>query len=113
MKVDELTPRPTGRVTFKLESFRKVPPNSGCYVLSTYDEDILYIGLSDNLFARFQQHLENPEKTSTTKEGRAVWFHYMKYGADNLPKLERTWLNHYAAMHGRLPILNKVSSPLG
>jgi hypothetical protein len=26
--------------------------------------------------------------------------------------LERTWLNQYESIHGELPILNKVSSPI-
>lgn len=112
MKIDELSPQPTDKVHFRLSSFKSVPKETGCYVLTTFDEEILYIGLSDNLFNRFQQHLGNLEKTNPTKEGKAVWFFFTIYNPKNLPKLERTWINHFSARHGRLPILNKVNSPV-
>lgn len=112
MKVDKLTPLPTNKVHFKLVSFKSVPKDSGCYMLTTFDNDILYIGLSDNLFERFKQHLNNPEKTNPTKDGKAVWFYFTTYNPDNLPKLERTWINQFVSNHGQLPILNKVNSPV-
>jgi predicted GIY-YIG superfamily endonuclease len=86
---------------------------AGCYVLATFDDDILYIGLTDSFFNRFQQHLDNPEKANTTQIGKAVWFYHFLYDINNLPKLERTWLNQYESVHGELPILNKISSPVG
>ncbi len=112
MKIEELIPLPKDKVLFKLASFKSVPIKEGCYVLTTFDNDILYIGLSDNLFDRFQQHLNNPEKINSTKEGKAIWFYFTTYDPKNLPKLERTWLNDFVTVHGRLPILNKVSSPV-
>jgi excinuclease UvrABC nuclease subunit len=72
MKVEELTPLPKNKVRFTLSAFKTVPKETGCYVLATVDNNILYIGLSDNLFERFQQHLGNPLKTNPTKEGRAI-----------------------------------------
>lgn len=113
MKVEELIPLPRDKVPFKLSYFKSVPKESGCYILTTFDNDILYIGLTDNLFGRFQQHLDNPEKTNPTKEGKTFWFYYLKYNSENLQKLERTWLNQFDNIHGRLPILNKVNSPIG
>jgi len=113
MKIEELNPCPKDRVYFKLSSFKSVPKVEGCYVLTTFENDILYIGLSDNLFVRFQQHLDNPEKTTPTKEGKAVWFYFMLYNQIKLEQLERTWLNHFSNKHGRRPILNKVDSPIG
>lgn len=112
MKIEELSPQPKDKVQFQLSSFKLVPQKTGCYVLTTFEGDILYIGLTDNLFNRFQQHLNNPEKTNPTKEGKAIWFYFTFYDAKNLPKLERTWINHYVAANGRLPILNKVNSPV-
>lgn len=112
MKVDELIPIPEVKVQFKLSSFKFVPKGRGCYVLTTFDNDILYIGLSDSLFDRFQQHLANPEKINPTKEGKAIWFYYTIYDPKNLPKLERTWINQFVAIHSRLPILNKLNSPI-
>ncbi len=112
MKIEELIPLPKDKVHFKLASFKFVPKKEGYYVLTTFDNDILYIGLSDNLFDRFQQHLGNPEKTNPTKEGKAIWFYFTTYDPKNLPKLERSWINQFDTKHGRKPILNKVSSPI-
>jgi excinuclease UvrABC nuclease subunit len=112
MKLDNLIPLPIDKVHFKLASFKSVPKQTGCYVLTTFDNHILYIGLSDNLYDRFQQHLDNPEKTNPTEEGKAIWFYFTIYDATNLPRLERTWINQFVAVHGRLPILNKVNSPI-
>jgi len=112
MKVGELIPQPKERVTFKFSSFKLVPPKTGCYVITNFDNDILYIGLSDNLFNRFQQHLGNPEKTNPTRYGKTIWFYFLVYSPINLPKLERTWLNQFESIHGELPVLNKFNSPI-
>ncbi len=112
MKLEKLIPLPQSKVHFKLSSFKKVPKEKGCYILATFEKDILYIGLSENLNDRFQAHLANPEKTNPTIEGKAIWFYFSAYDPKNLPKLERTWINQFVAVHGRLPILNKVNSPM-
>lgn len=112
MKIDELIPKPDDKVQFKLASFKIVPQEKGCYILTTFDDDILYVGLATNLNSRFQQHLDNPEKTNPTSEGKAIWFYFSTFDPKNLPKLERTWLNQFTNRHGRLPILNKINSPI-
>ena len=112
MRIEQLLPKPESKIQFKLSSFKNVPKVPGCYIFTTIENDILYIGLSENLNSRFQQHLDNPEKTMPTVNGKAVWFYYMEYDNMNLPKLERTWLNQFQALHGEFPILNKVSSPI-
>lgn len=112
MKVEQLNPRPNRRADFSLAAFKMVPKISGCYVLTTYDGVILYIGLATNLNVRFLQHLDNPEKTNPTADGKAVGFYYLEYDAGNLPKLERTWLNQVLNIRGQHPILNKMSSPI-
>lgn len=113
MKIYHLIPTPTNKFQFKLSFIKYVPGNSGCYVLTTFEGDILYVGLATNLNHRFRQHLENSEKTNPTKEGKAIWFYFAVFDSKNLPKLERTWLNQYLNEHGTLPILNKISSPIG
>lgn len=113
MKISDIVPSPSLRVQFKLLYYKQVPSVEGCYILTTFELDILYIGLSENLSIRFMQHLDNEQKTKPTKLGKATWFYYLPYSKMNLPKLERTWLNQYVTNHGELPILNKVSSPLG
>lgn len=112
MKLDELIPVPTDKVLFKRSSFKFVPRVDGCYVLTTFDNEILYIGLSNDLHERFLQHLDNPDKTKPTTDGKAIWFYFTTYDKKNLPKLERTWINSYVSRHGRLPIMNKVNSPV-
>jgi len=112
MKVEELSPPIEKKVHFKLASFKSIPKEAGCYALTTFDTDILYIGYSENLNDRFKQHLDNPEKTNPTEEGKAIWFYFTIYDSNKLPKLERTWINHFVAKHGRLPIMNKVNSPV-
>ena len=112
MNVSELNPEPTSKALFKLSSFKQVPKIGGCYVLTTFEGLILYIGLASNLYIRFQQHLDNPEKTDATGDGRAFWIFFTHYDEGNLNRLERTWLNHYVSHHGCLPILNKINSPV-
>jgi len=112
MNIEQLLPKPDNKVPFKFSYFKNVPKNSGGYVLTTFENDILYIGLSENLFNRFQQHIDNVEKTKVTNNGKAVWFYYYEYDSNNLPKLERTWINQFISIHGELPILNKISSPI-
>jgi excinuclease UvrABC nuclease subunit len=112
MKIDELKPLPTEKVQFKLVEYKSVPKVDGCYVLTTFDNHILYIGLSNNLHERFKQHLANPEKTKPTKDGKAIWFYFISYDKKNLPQLERSWLNQYNLVHGKRPVLNKVDSPI-
>jgi excinuclease UvrABC nuclease subunit len=112
MKIEQLSPKPNNEVNFKLSSYKIVPKIPGCYILVTFEYDILYIGQTKNLYNRFQQHLDDPHKTQLTIIGKAVRFFYMEYDMNNLPKLERTWLNQYVSTHGELPILNKVYSPV-
>ena len=112
MKVEELIPQPKEKVQFKLSFYKYVPKVAGCYIITTYDNDILYIGLSEKLYDRFQQHLNNPQKINPTEAGKGIWFYFEPYDHQNLQKLERTWINQFVAIHGRLPILNKVNSPI-
>jgi len=112
MIVHDLYPKPLAKAQFKLLYYKEVPKYAGCYVLTTFDDEIIYIGLAVNLYNRFKQHLDNPEKVSPNTFGKAVWFYYQAYDSSNLPKLERSWLNQYLNIHGKLPSLNKVFSPI-
>lgn len=112
MRINELKPTPIEKVHFNLALFKSVPHEKGCYILATFDNDILYIGLATDFNIRFIQHLDDPKKTKPTKDGKAFWFYYLTYNPKNLEKLERTWLNQFRNIHGQLPILNKISSPV-
>jgi hypothetical protein len=112
VKVDDLIPLPGHKIRFSLADYKLVPKGSGCYVLSTFDNQILYIGMATEFMSRFAKHLDTPEKVQPTADGKAIWFHYLEYPTLQIAQLERTWLNQFANNHGRRPILNKVDSPV-
>lgn len=96
--------------TFKRYRERFVPENPGCYVLTTFSKVILYIGLTANLRARMNNHLDSEVKTGETTLGRAVLFFWIE--SDDTNKIERTWMNTHIQREGRLPILNSMYSPV-
>lgn len=110
MKLSSLIPAPTKCEPFRRSRERFIPASSGCYVLTTFDQTVLYIGLSINLRRRMNEHLDNEEKTALTKQGRAVLFYWME--SEDTNKIERTWLNIHIQHEGVIPILNKVFSPV-
>lgn len=112
MNVTKLVPQPVERLQFHLRAKKYVPAQSGCYVLTTFDGFVLYVGLATSLASRFVQHCETKEKCEPTSDGRAFWFHFLEVEAKELNRVERTWLNQFSAVHGRRPILNKVDSPM-
>lgn len=112
MNVANLHPPPQEKVLFQLSVYRQVPEDSGCYVLTSSEGRILYIGQSKNLRRRFEEHLDKPAKTQATPQGRAVWFHWLLYEELRLNALERGWLNEHASVEGVLPILNDASPPV-
>lgn len=109
MNVIDLVPQPIKKEAFMRSRERFVPATAGCYVLTTIDGLVLYIGLAENLRRRMGQHLNNPQKTEPTKRGRAVLFHWFESG--DTQKIERTWLNIHIQHEGMLPELNSVYSP--
>ena len=110
MKIEDLKPSPNRRENFLRKRQRFIPDKSGCYVLTTFQDDILYVGLTNDLRQRFGKHLDDPQKTSKTENGRAFFFHWLE--CDELNKVERTWLNDCVLTDGALPILNKINSPI-
>jgi len=110
MTIDKLAPLPTSRENFKRNCVKFVTEKSGCYVLTTFGNLVLYLGQAVNIRSRMIDHLDTPEKTAETQFGRAVFFYWLEY--EDIGKLERTWLNIHVEHEGRYPILNKVYSPL-
>ena len=115
MKITQLQPTPNCRVSFRRSEHQKVSTAPGCYVLTTFQDDILYIGQADRtdkcLNQRFLEHLDNPEKTLPTAEGKAIWFYFLEYESNRIGVLENTWLQTFETTEGHLPILNKIRSP--
>jgi hypothetical protein len=109
MNISELNPSPTHREPFEWSKERFVPETPGCYVLTTFEGAILYIGLTDNLRRRMNAHLDSPQKSGLTKNGRAIFFHWLE--TPDTYKVERTWLNTHSYTEGSLPLLNRMNSP--
>ena len=109
MNISELVPQPTHRDSFRRNRERFIPDTTGCYVLTTFSQVVLYIGLAKNLRRRMNDHLDNDQKRSETKLGRAVYFHWIEASDPN--KIERTWMNIHIQHEGMLPTLNSIFSP--
>ena len=112
MTVTQLTPNPVERVMFTLRSVKLLPPSSGCYVLTNFQTEILYVGITVDLVQRFKQHRETEEKRRPTVLGRAHWFYFLTTGEGEINAIERAWQNQYSSVHGILPVLNKIDSPV-
>ena len=110
MTIGELVPQPAKWESFLRNRCRFVPETSGCYVLTTFQKEVLYLGLATNLRSRMNDHLDSPEKTSPTEKGRAVLFHWVE--TNDLNTVERTWMNIHLQHEGTLPPLNKAYSPV-
>jgi len=112
MKVEQLIPEVSHKVHFSLKDKKLVPSSAGCYVLTTFDGIVLYVGLTKNLKVRFTQHRDANEKCLPTSHGFAFWFHYLESSENEIYRIERTWQNQHVSEHGTLPILNKIDSPV-
>lgn len=110
MKLGVLVPLPIEHETFKRHRERFIPERSGCYVLTTFSHDVLYVGLSKNLRTRMSNHLDSAKKTSPTHLGLATYFYWIE--SQDIEKIERTWMNIHIQNEGRLPPLNSAYSPV-
>lgn len=112
MNVNQLVPRPSKRDSFHRRRCRFVPESPACYVLTTFTNVVLYIGLTVNLRRRINEHLDSPEKTTETRFGRAVFFYWFETSDIRINKVERTWLNIHIQHEGVVPVLNSIYSPV-
>jgi hypothetical protein len=110
MKLELLVPTPVTSESFRRSRERFVPEKAGCYALTTFDREILYIGLTVNLRRRVNEHLDSSAKTELTAKGRAVLVHWIE--SSDVNKIERTWMNIHLVTEGCLPILNTAYSPI-
>ena len=112
MMLEQLLPSAASKVQFT-HKFRKfVPASNGCYILTTFKGEVLYVGLTDSLHRRFGEHRESEEKRKVTAQGAAYWFCYLICAPKETARIERTWMNQHMELHGKLPLLNKVHSPV-
>lgn len=110
MNVNQLEPLPTEKLRFDFSQSKFLPEGAGCYVLAHFSGRILYVGLTNNLRRRIEEHLGNEEKSNKTDHGRA-FFVYWRVTEDT-GRVERTWMASHMAVEGELPILNKIFSPV-
>ena len=112
MNLSKLVPAPKNKESFQRSCSKFVPDSCGCYVLTTFNDVVLYVGLATNLRDRMEQHLDDPEKTSPTEKGRAVWFYWIQLRPLELERVERTWINIHEQLEAVKPILNSIHSPV-
>ncbi|MCC6476146.1 GIY-YIG nuclease family protein [bacterium] len=112
MLVHQLRPLPNLKYLFDGQSLPRIPCSSGCYILATFDDKVLYVGQAMNLKTRFEQHLHDPVKARPTHIGKVTYWHALDWNATELNSLERAWLNAHLATEGVLPILNCINAPI-
>ena len=114
MKVSELNPRPVDRIRFDDWQQRIASPQEpGCYVIASFDDDILYIGQSVDIGKRMESHLTDNRKRKLTPDGVAYWLYYtIRQEGSDLNALERGWVLEYRGREGKLPPFNKIMPPV-
>lgn len=110
MNVAAFVPNPDKSEAFRRSRERFIPDGSGCYALTTFSREVLYVGLATNLRRRFDQHLDSETKTTITTLGKAILFFWLE--TEDIERVERTWMNTHIQHEGVLPLLNKMFSPL-
>lgn len=105
-----LDPWPNGSEPFRRDRQKFVPDRPGCYVLTTFEGEVLYIGLAVDVRRRMGEHLDTPAKRAPTLKGKAVTFRWCE--RTDLERVERTWMNIHIQHEGALPILNGAYSPV-
>lgn len=113
MKVEQLVPLPEHQTRFAISHLAMVPDQPGCYALTTYSGDVLYVGLATkSVRSRIGAHLEVPEKRKGSSTGVPFWVHYILRLATQVGPIERGWMNEAILRDGQMPPLNRVYSPL-
>lgn len=113
ISVYALLPLPEIREYFAWSHHERVPANSGCYVLTTFTGDVVYVGLATkSIRDRMGIHLQTPEKRAVGPLGAAYWFHYLLCDPNRVAYVEQGWMNQTILKTGSRPVLNKVDSPI-
>ena len=114
MNVNQLQPIPAEsiRVRFSVSQRRKVPAEAGCYVLASFDNYVLYVGLTDSLRRRFGEHNEDVGKCAVVDGRKVFWFYFIPMPVTQVARVERGWQNQFSSLHGSLPPFNRIASPV-
>jgi len=113
VKIDKLNPVPLKRIQFDGWQQRiRAPRESGCYVIASFTDEILYIGQSIDIARRMWEHLIDERKRQRTVGGVAYWLYYTICGRErDLNALERGWMLQHESHEGKRPPFNKVMPP--
>lgn len=98
----------TGRVAFGLANIFRVPNVPGCYVLTNIHDETLYIGQTNNLSRRLEQHCNDQRMKQLTSSGVASWFYYKELPAHLTYQTEQSLLVRYKFQVGERPPLNRA-----
>ncbi|MGI9338765.1 MAG: GIY-YIG nuclease family protein [Gammaproteobacteria bacterium] len=112
MNARELNPPVNAHGKFSHPGSKLVPEQAGCYALTNYSGDILYVGQAKNLRQRMLSHLRGDEKRQLTPFGKASKFHYRLCEERKLSRLERGWINDFQLTNGDRPHFNKINPPV-
>lgn len=89
------------------------PEAPGCYALTNFSGDVLYIGQAHSLRSRLLQHFGLGKHNESTRHGRISLVRVLVLeGKGQLNAYERGWLNQCLLADGELPPLNLVSAPV-
>jgi excinuclease UvrABC nuclease subunit len=100
MKPHNLTPIPTHNLAFDTESLGFIQNKNGCYIFTASNGDIVFIGSTNVLKQRIEQHIEN----NHVFEISAV--HFLEIDAVNQASIEKDWLNQFQEVTGSLLPMN-------
>lgn len=104
---------PLKKVYFEYSQLKCLPQALACYVLSSYDQEIIYIGQAEKLRQRLLQHFDSSKLTEITKFGKIFCAYYIELTELNeINTTERGWLIMHELETGSLPPLNKIHSPV-
>jgi hypothetical protein len=113
MKIDSLIPPPEKRELFAWSHHSRVPAQPGCYALTNFSGDVLYVGQAKvSIRDRMGVHLDDGEKRAVGAYGAAYWFYYTLREPKDLGHIEGGWINQSILETGERPPLNKVDSPV-
>jgi hypothetical protein len=113
VRPEQLSPKPDQKTRFAWSHYVTVPDQPGCYALSTYSGDVIYVGLATkSIRSRMGCHLDTEAKRRRNELGVPFWFDYLLADSSKVEAIERGWMNQAILSDGEMPTLNKVYSPL-
>jgi excinuclease UvrABC nuclease subunit len=100
MKPRNLTPIPTQALPFDTVSLDFISNRNGCYVFTASNGDILFIGSTNVLKKRLEQHIEKNQALEIS----AV--HFLESDEIKQEIVEKDWHNQFQEFAGCLPPMN-------